>query len=151
MQKIIYSGKTVDRLMWEEKSKEDVVRSAMTKGVLAFDKDKTVLEAAKSMSKLNVGSFLVIDKKKNPVGIITERDILSKVIASELDPKNVRICDVMSAPITSVDADETISNALLTMGMKGIKHLVVQEKGEVVGMFSLSSLIDIEKRALDIR
>jgi malate dehydrogenase (oxaloacetate-decarboxylating) len=137
--------------MLEEKSDDDLVRASMTRGALTFDKDMSVLEAAKSMAELNVGSFLVVDKDNNPQGIITERDILSKVIARELDPQKVRIGDVMSTPILSIDANETVSKALLKMGTKGIKHLIVKEKGEVVGMFSLSSLLDIERRMLGMR
>ncbi len=57
----------------------------------------------------------------------------------------------MSSPIVSLDAGETVSEALTVMGEKGIKHLVVMDESEVAGMFSLANIVDLEKYSLGIR
>ncbi|NIO36817.1 CBS domain-containing protein [Candidatus Bathyarchaeota archaeon] len=134
--------------MWE-RQKSELVRASMTKGVLSIEKDKTVLDAAKLMAELNIGSLLVTEKDK-AIGIITERDILSKVTAKELNPEALSVTEIMSSPILRVEADKTVSEALTVMGERGIKHLVVVDEGEVVGMFSLHNLIDLERYRLGV-
>jgi len=89
-------------VLWNRK-KTEIVRTFMTKGVLTIEKDKTILYAAKLMSELNIGSLLVTEKDV-PMGIITERDILSKVVAKELRPESIRVSKVMSAPLVTVEA-----------------------------------------------
>lgn len=134
--------------MWAEK-KSEAVRAFMTRGVLTVGSSDTVIEASKTMAELDIGSLVVMDEKE-PVGIITERDILAKVVAAEKSPKKLQVSEVMSSPIISVDADMTISEALSVMGEKGIKHLVVKDEGEVVGMFSLANVVDLEKYRLGV-
>jgi CBS domain-containing protein len=134
--------------MWAEK-KEDVVRAFMTKGVLTVDENDTVLEAARLMAELDIGSLIVV-RDGVPVGILTERDILSKVVAEERSAKSLKISEVMSSPVISVQADRTVSEALTLMGQKGIKHLVVKDGSDVVGMFSLANVVDLEKYRLGI-
>lgn len=133
---------------WNRK-KTEIVRTFMTKGVLTIEKDKTVLDAAKLMSELNIGSLLVTEKDV-PVGIVTERDILSKVVAEELRPESLRVSKVMSFPLIRVEANKTVTEALTIMGEKGIKHLVVMDKGEIVGMFSIANVTDLEIYTLGI-
>lgn len=135
--------------MWEKK-KEETVRALMTRGVLTIKKDKTVLDAAKLMTELNIGSFLVTEKD-TPIGIITERDMLSKVMAKDTNPKDLRVGEIMSSPVISIEADKTVCEALTVMGEEGIKHLVVTDKEEVVGMFSLANLVDLEKYRLGVK
>lgn len=132
-----------------ERRRNEIVRAFMTKGVLTIERDATVLEAAKSMTELNIGSLLVTEED-SPVGIITERDILSKVVADELQPKTLQVSEVMSASIISIEGDQKVSEALRIMGENGIKHLVVTDEGEVVGMFSLANLVDLEKYTLRV-
>lgn len=133
-----------------ERRKNEIVRAFMTKGVLTIEREATVLQAAKSMTELNIGSLLVTEKG-DPVGIVTERDILSKVVANERQPKTLHVPEIMSSSIIKIEADQTVSEALKIMGEKGIKHLVVMDEGEVVGMFSLANLIDLEKYTLKVQ
>ncbi|MFW6110472.1 MAG: CBS domain-containing protein [Thermoproteota archaeon] len=121
----------------------------MTKGVLTLDKDATVWQAAKAMTELKIGSLLVTEKDW-VVGIITERDILSKVVADKMDPTTVKVSEVMSSSPVSVEADQQVSEALKTMAENGVKHLVVRDEGEAVGMFSLANLVDLERYTLMI-
>jgi len=121
----------------------------MTNRVLTLDKDKTVLDAVKLMDDVKIGSLVVIETDK-PVGIITERDVLSKVVAKELQPASLHISEIMSSPIISIEANKTVSEAIEIMGKKGIKHLVVRDRGKVVGMFSLTNITDLGRYRLGI-
>jgi CBS domain-containing protein len=130
-----------------ENKKKEVVRAFMTRGVLTIERDATVLEAAKSMTELKIGSLIVTEEDR-PVGIITERDILSKVVADERHPMTLKVSEVMSSPLITVKADQQVTEGLRTMAEKGIKHLIVMDEGELVGMFSLANLVDLERYTL---
>ena len=100
---------------------------------LQIDCNFSVQEAAALMDKEGTGSALVL-KNNKPIGIITERDFLRKVVAKGLDPTKLKVEDVMSAPIVTIDMDEKIKEASLLMDKNNIRRLaVVDEKGEIVG------------------
>lgn len=126
----------------------EIVKTYMTKGVLTIDKNKLVLDAAKIMSKLDVGSLLVTDKAY-PVGIITENDIVTKVVAKKLRSKLIKVGEVMSS-FVSVNVKQSVSDALMIMGEKNTKYLVVMDKKEAVGMFSLVNIVNLESYRLNV-
>jgi signal-transduction protein with cAMP-binding, CBS, and nucleotidyltransferase domain len=128
----------------------EVVKTYMTKGLLTIDKDKMVFDAAKIMSKLDIGSLLVTDND-TPVGLLTEGDIISKVVAKGLRSESVKIFEVMSSPFASIDVNQSVATALMVMGEKGTNHLVVMDKEEAVGMFSLVNIVNLESYRLDIK
>ena len=111
----------------------------MTQPILTIDKNSTAQEAAETMGKEHVGALLVT-KGGNGVGIITERDIISKIIARKGDLEDVRVKDVMSAPLVAVDKDTTGEDALRTMVENDIRRLLVTDKEKMVGIFTTSDV-----------
>ena len=85
------------------------VNEVMSKNILTLDKSTSLQEAAEHMKKLNVGCVIVTEDN-NPIGIITERDFVTK-IAAEGRPLFTEIKEVMSSPLITIDPEETIWEA----------------------------------------
>lgn len=109
-----------------------------------IDADDVVEDAARLMHRNQVGSILVSERKERerPIGIFTEWDLLSRVVAKGKDASKTRVREVMSSPVISMDASAPISDALRTMIKRGIRRIAVLEDGVLVGVVSLSQLID---------
>jgi CBS domain-containing protein len=113
------------------------VRDIMRKDVISIDENSTVQQAAKKMKK--VGSVLV--KRKGKIyGIVTDSDIIKKVVAKGLDPKKVKIKDIVSYPLITIKADETVQQASYLMKKHNIKRLPVIEKNKIVGIISATDI-----------
>ncbi len=107
--------------------------------------DTTVYRAAIVMSDNNIGSLIVVDNGGNLLGIITERDIVRKVVARALDPREVTVGEVMTRNPYYVTSDDSIVRAAELMGEHGIGHLPVldPETLKVVGMISKRDIVRI--------
>jgi CBS domain-containing protein len=103
--------------------------------------DTTVAKAAKLMAKKNVGAVMVVEGKRL-VGIFTERDAVFRVLAKGLDPKAVRLAEVMTVSPQSTSPDEVFGKALLLMHEGGFRHMPVIEGGVPVGIISARSALD---------
>jgi signal-transduction protein with cAMP-binding, CBS, and nucleotidyltransferase domain len=116
------------------------VRQIMSDKIVSVPAQETVGKVALMMKQHGVGSVLVNDGT-NPVGIVTETDIVQKVVAEELSPLSTKVNSIMSYPLMSVDADAVLAEAAETMEHNGIRHLAVMEKGRVKGIVSMRNLI----------
>ena len=114
--------------------------SYMSKELLVLDMEKTVSAAARVMRDKGLGSVLVA-KDDKPIGIVTERDILNKVVASGLNSSQVKIGEVMSSPLISISPDTSVDEALATMARHNIRRLVVKERDNVVGVISQTVIV----------
>jgi len=85
----------------------------------------TVKELADQMNQHGRGAIIVVDSGKHPIGIITERDIVRRVVSAGRDPNKVTASDIMSKPVISVDPEMNIHNAALTMTKYKIRRLPV--------------------------
>jgi CBS domain-containing protein len=112
-----------------------LVNEIMSKNVYSADADMTVTEAAQVMEEKNVGGILV-KKHGKFIGIVTERDVLRKIAAQGLDPKYVRVADIMTRHLISIDHDKEIEEANHIMLHHNIRRLVVKKDGEIVGILS---------------
>jgi CBS domain-containing protein len=120
------------------------VKSVMErKKRLVAKPDITVAKAAKLMAQKNVGAVMVVEGKRL-VGIFTERDALTRVIAQERDPAATTIGEVMTPDPVSVDPNEIFGRALLLMHDHGFRHVPVVENGEPIGIVSSRSALDPE-------
>ncbi|NKE70832.1 cyclic nucleotide-binding/CBS domain-containing protein [Candidatus Manganitrophus noduliformans] len=117
-----------------------LVERFMTTKINAIDAEKNIAEVAKEMANHRIGSLLVT-RKGTYVGIITETDIVRKVIAKQLDPSGIPARQVMQSPLITIEADRTVMEANDLMEGKGIRHLAVTRGGEVVGVFSVRDLL----------
>jgi predicted transcriptional regulator len=114
----------------------------MTKEITSLPENATVLDAAKYMTDMNVGSVIITDGKNKPVGILTDRDIVTKVIANEKEPKSVRVKDIMTSPVTTINVEKDIIDATRLMAEHWIRRLpVVDQTGKVVGVMSLDDIL----------
>ena len=109
-----------------------LVREAMKVNPLTVNPKTSVEEAAKIMRDTGIGNCIVVSKK--PVGIITESDIIKKVVAENLSPRKVYVEEIMSSPIIVVDPYSPLEEAMKTMGKCNIRRLPVVEKGRLIGI-----------------
>ena len=123
------------------------VSEVMSKNILTLDKSTTLQEAAEHMKKLNVGCVIVTDGN-NPIGIITERDFVTK-IAAEGRPLFTEIKEVMSSPLITIDPEETIWEASELMKEKLIHKLPVKENDEIVGIITTTDIVKISSVGSD--
>ncbi|MBC7219117.1 MAG: CBS domain-containing protein [Hadesarchaea archaeon] len=118
------------------------VREAMRTEVLTVTRGTNVARAAKLMASKNVGSIVVVDGKK-PVGILTEKDLLMKVVSEDLKPSKVRVGKIMSAPLITIDPDADIVEAARIMASHKIRRIPVVKKGKLVGIVNSSDITAI--------
>ncbi|MGY5143921.1 MAG: CBS domain-containing protein [Candidatus Nitrosopumilus sp. bin_32a] len=123
------------------------VSDVMSKNILSLDKSTSVQEAAEHMKKLCIGCVIVNDDS-NPIGIITERDFVTK-IAAEGRPLFTEIKEVMSSPLITIDSDETIWEASELMKEKLIHKLPVKENDEIVGIITTTDIVKISSVGSD--
>jgi diguanylate cyclase (GGDEF)-like protein len=101
----------------------------------------TIADAAQQMSLHQVGSLAVFDENRNFVGIITERDMLSKVLAKSLSPKETLVRDIMTSSVFSCTPQSSINEAESLMAGHQIRHLPILQDGRAVAMLSGRDLI----------
>ena len=126
-----------------------LVRDIMARNVKTVRTDDTVLEAVSKMNKFRIGSVIVTNNGR-PVGIITERNILQRIVEPGLDPAVVRAKDIMSSPLITVDPNAAVEEAAQIMARKQIKKLPVVENDKVVGIISTSDIVRTSPTQLGI-
>lgn len=124
-----------------------LVRDIMQKNVVTTKPDATVKEAAAVMSRMHIGSLVVLDKEKI-VGILTERNILVS-IADGHDPELTTAEDIMAKKVITVAPDETIDKAVGLMAEYKIKKLPVVEGGKLIGIITASDIIVVEPKLIE--
>ena len=118
------------------------VRDVMErKKLLTAAPEITVREAVKLMAKRNVGAVMVVEDGKL-VGIFTERDAVSRVLARDRDARTTRLADVMTAKPMTVSPGKSFGYALLMMHDHGFRHVPVIDDGKLVGMVSARNALD---------
>ena len=122
-----------------------VPKSMSTRFVLNLLLDASILEAACLMTKTNSSSVLIFDTTGQMRGIVTERDLMTKVLAKALDPKTTTVSQVMTPNPQCVGPDTTVSEAILIMIERGFRHLPIKSKdGHITGVFSSSDALPKE-------
>jgi len=105
--------------------------------------DATVLEAAKLMNSRKIGAAVVTDGDR-VVGIFTERDILTRIVASGKAPDEVKVASVMTSPMACCRRDTSLAECKATMTSKRIRHLPVVEDGKLYGIISSGDILATE-------
>ena len=111
----------------------------MTKNVFTINPEASMYQVAKIMGEKHIGS-LIVQKYDTPVGIVTERDLLTKVLALEKNLKTEKVENVMSYPLVSINSTTKIKEAAKTM-IKKKSRLAVIDSGKLVGLVTASDLI----------
>lgn len=125
------------------------VEDIMVKEVITVDGESTVKEAADVMNRFEIGCLLVTEKGK-AVGILTERDLLRRVVSQAKSPKRVRVETVMSKPLIVVEPTMDLEEAAKLMFRLKIKKLPVVEEGRLVGLVTLTDLARFQPRMIRI-
>jgi len=111
------------------------VKHIMTKNIISVKNNASIIEAISVMVKNDIGS-VVVTKDGKPVGILTERDILKKCCPGRLCGENLKVEEIMSAPLITIEADASLGEAAMRMADKRIRRLLVTEKGKIVGIIT---------------
>ena len=130
------------------------VTDAMRRNFVTVDESASVTEASMNMSTRREGCAIILRQGK-PFGIMTEQDVTWKVAAKGLDPKNVKVAEVMSSPLITVDPDVDLMDAAKLMAKNKIRRLVAVRGGSVQGILRASDIsrhletyMDQEMRAI---
>jgi len=105
--------------------------------------DDTVQDIAVLMNKHQIGCVIIVNEKQ-PVGIVTERDIMKRVVSKGIAPKNLKAPDVMSKPLITASPSTPAGDAAKAMLKWNIKKLPVAENGQLVGVVTLTDLLRVE-------
>ena len=116
------------------------VEQLMTRELACIDSTQAVSTAANMMRARKIGSLLVTQDSEL-IGIVTESDIVRKVVAFHLSPEFVQVKQIMSTPVVSIDETESIFEAAGIMKASGTRHLAVGDEDRVVGMLSVRDLL----------
>jgi signal-transduction protein with cAMP-binding, CBS, and nucleotidyltransferase domain len=108
------------------------------------DEKTSVLEAARRMAQENRGSVMVT-RAGERVGILTERDLLRKVVAKGLDLNSTKVQDVMTSPPLSIDHARPLREAIDLMNRKGVRRMLVTEDGKIVGIFTMRDIMKLSR------
>ena len=127
-------------------TESELVSSYSTPPVL-IDADDVVEDAAKLMRDNQIGGVIVVEKKDKPVGIVTEWDLLSKVVAEGRDVKKTTVREVMTSPLIQIPADTRMSDAMRLMINRGIRRLALEEDGVLAGVVTLNQMVGKKRRA----
>jgi CBS domain-containing protein len=118
------------------------VRDVMTKEPRVVRRDTSVQEVVATMSKYDISSVIVVQEKR-PVGMITHKDIVSKIVQTRIPPDAVKAIEVMTTPVVTINEDASIEEAARVMSKKHIKKLVIVRDGELVGIITSSDLVRV--------
>jgi len=124
------------------------LKDVMTKNVLTVGETATVKTAAELMSKNDIGCLVVMRRKK-PVGIITERDVLKRVLLSPKNTKKTKVndllmrkaCDIMSKPLIVGNTQTELREGVRLMTDRKIKKLPIVENGRLLGLVTYTNII----------
>ena len=116
-----------------------IVKDLMSANVVSIDSEATVKDAASKMAQQEIGSLVVMEQNK-PVGIVTERDLLSRVLALGRNAEATRVEMVMSKPLICAGPDMDVTEATRFMVAKEIKKLPITQEGHLVGILTLTDL-----------
>lgn len=118
-------------------------REIMTKDVATIHPHATAAEAIQRMRERQVGSLLVEQVSPSDTwGIITQTDVVQKVVAHDRDPKQVKVSEVMSKPITIVRPDTLLRECARLMGREHIRRVFVFDRHNVIGVVSASDIFE---------
>ena len=117
-----------------------LVRDVMSKEVKVVRPDTTVKEVVTTMNKFDIGSIIVVQGER-PVGIITERDILRRLVEPCLAPETLTARYVMTSPVTTISETATIEEAAKLMAKKRVKRLPVMSNEKIVGIVTFTDIV----------
>lgn len=108
--------------------------------IISVDSKAKAKDAARLMSERHIGS-LIANRDGLPFGIVTERDLMEKIVAQGADPAKVAVSEIMTAPLATIDASSSLIDAARKMVEKRVKRLVVTEHEKIIGIISQTDVV----------
>jgi CBS domain-containing protein len=113
--------------------------------VICCSRDTSIVDAAALMRHRHIGNVIVVDQtggERVPVGIVTDRDIVVEVVAAGLDPKLIKLGDLVLTPLTTIEEGAGYAETVRLMSVKGIRRMpVVDAAGCLVGIITLDDML----------
>ncbi len=126
-----------------------LVKDIMSSPVITVDKNRKIDEVAKLMEMQRLGCIVVTEDNGKPIGIITERDLVTRVLAKNKLPSQLSAQDVMTTPLVTIRPDETLNNAARQMSRLNLRRLGVIYKGDMVGIVSSKDILAITPELIE--
>jgi CBS domain-containing protein len=118
------------------------IQNCMTKKVATISPEATVLKAAKQMSNNSISCVVVI-KNKKPVGIVTERDLIQRIIVKGKNSTKTKVSDIMTAPVVCVPPESDLVPSGELMKKKKVRRFpVTNDKGELIGLVTQTDILE---------
>lgn len=126
-----------------------LVKDVMSSPVITTQEDAPANKVGELMDKHGLGCIIITSKNAKPLGIITERDLVGRVLAKNVKPDSVKAKEVMTSPLITIEPDETISEAARRMSRLNIRRLGVMYKGQLIGLLSSKDILAIMPELLE--
>lgn len=123
------------------------IREYVTKKLIAVGADASIREAARRMVQFDISS-VVIGNNDSVVGFLTDADLKSRVVAAGLDASRP-VSDIMTTDLITADIDAAVEEVMELMARHRIKHVLVTEQDEIIGIMTLRDLVNIERQKLE--
>ncbi len=127
-----------------------LVRDVMSSPVVTIYEDESSDKAAANMDMKDLGAVIVQNNAGKSIGIITERDLVKRVVAKNLKPDTVKVKEIMTTPLVTVEPDASISDAARRMTRLDIRRLGVIYKGNLVGIISSKDILGVMPELIEI-
>lgn len=127
-----------------------LVKDVMTSPVVMIKEDGVANEAAAFMEKHSVGCVIISTKDGKPIGIITEKDLVERVVAKNRQPSKICVKNIMSAPLLTIEAERTITDAARRMSLLNVRRLGVMHKGRLAGIISSKDILAVTPELVEI-
>ena len=126
-----------------------VAKDIVEREFLTFTKDTTALDAARQMKAKRHGYAIITTNTGSPEGIVTEWDYLSKIVAEAKDPAKIRLGDIMTSELVSVEATVGLDQVSQLMAQKGIRRILVMKDARVLGVVTAAVMLSRLKDYVD--
>jgi CBS domain-containing protein len=127
-----------------------LAKDVMSSPVVTVDETETTNNIAIKMSNEKLGAVIIINKEKKPIGIITERDLVVRVIAKNNKPDQVKAKEIMTTPLITVEPDTPITDAARKMNRLNIRRLGIMYKDDLIGIISDKDLLGVMPELIEI-
>jgi CBS domain-containing protein len=143
---VIYVARTMAEIGLRSKM---LVKDVMSSPAVTVEENAPANKVAELMTKHNYGCIIVTTKQAKPAGIITERDLVVRVLAKNAKPDTVKANSVMSSPLMTIEPDAAITEAAKKMSKLDIRRLGVTYKGQLVGIISSKDVLAVMPELLE--
>jgi CBS domain-containing protein len=118
------------------------IGDVMSRHVITLKKGSVVMDAIRLMTEHSISCVIIVDNANRPAGIITERDMVKRVLKNVLDPRSTKIDDVMTSPVITMPSEKRVTDAINMMQKYHFRRIVIAtEKNKLLGILTQSDLL----------